>query len=216
MTKEFDDAYRETADYFGHEASPILRDHNHRLEPNLPVLDIGAGQGRHALLLARAGFTVDAVEPSAVAVETVAAIAAREQLPIRTHHGGFAQFAPPATPYGGVLLLGILQLLSWEEIRLLLERIESWTAAGSLIFVTAFSTADPAYGRRMAGSRRVGRNSGRDQAGQVWTYLEPDEILQLLPGYAVVHHWEGLGDEHRHGEGPLERHASIDAVLRRS
>ena len=72
--------------------------------------------GRHALFLARAGFSVDAIEPSAVAVETVAAIAAREQLAIRTHHGGFEQFAPPAMPYGGVLLFGILLVFTGVQL----------------------------------------------------------------------------------------------------
>ncbi len=32
----------------------------------------------------------------------------------------------------------------------------------------------------------------------------------------VVHTWEGLGQEHRHGDGPTERHGLAEAVLRRA
>jgi len=215
MGKGFDDAYRETADFFGREPSEILSDHYRHLDPSLPVLDLGAGQGRHALFLARAGLTVDAVEPSAVGVERMTLIASREQLPMRIHHAEFQQFTPRTRPFGGVLLLGLMPLLTREEIDLLLEKVDAWTTTGSLIFVTTFSSEDPACAERATSDRQIGRHSYVDRQGQVWTYLEPREILHLFAGYKVVHHWEGLGEEHRHGDGPLERHASIDAVFRK-
>ena len=45
--------------------------------------------------------------------------------------------------------------------------------------------------------------------------IEPGELVQLFPGFSVLHSWEGLGPEHRHGDGPVERHGRAEAILRR-
>jgi hypothetical protein len=59
----------------------------------------------------------------------------------------------------------------------------------------------------------IGKHSFGDGQGNLRTYLEAGQILDLFVDYRVVHHWEGLGPEHRHGDGPLERHALIEAVF---
>ena len=51
--------------------------------------------------------------------------------------------------------------------------------------------------------------------GTVRTYLEPGELPKLFRGFSVVHYEERLGPEHRHGDGPPERHALAEAVMRR-
>jgi hypothetical protein len=30
-----------------------------------------------------------------------------------------------------------------------------------------------------------------------------------------LHHWEGMGPEHRHGDSPMERHAMTEVVFQR-
>ena len=45
--------------------------------------------------------------------------------------------------------------------------------------------------------------------------LDRGEILRLFESYQAVYHREGLGEEHCHGDGPPERHASIRAVFRK-
>jgi 2-polyprenyl-3-methyl-5-hydroxy-6-metoxy-1,4-benzoquinol methylase len=66
---DYNRLYTETADYFGNapEASLVLCDH--LLDRARPVLDVGCGQGRNAVYLARLGITVHAFDPSPVAIE---------------------------------------------------------------------------------------------------------------------------------------------------
>ncbi len=45
--------------------------------------------------------------------------------------------------------------------------------------------------------------------------LEPGELTGLFPDLSPVHTWEGTTPEHRHGDGPSERHGLAEAVLRR-
>jgi cyclopropane fatty-acyl-phospholipid synthase-like methyltransferase len=211
----YDETYKNTKDTFGAEPEPVLRNYYRKMNRAGPVLDIGAGQGRNAFFLARQGFSVEAIDPSRVAVETISAIAARENLPVHSTQSGFGEFVSQVDFYAGILVFGVIQILTREEIQLLIEKIGGWTRKGSLVFITGFTVADASFARYSQIWKPIGKNSFADGRGDRRTYLEAGEILDLFKGYEVVYHREGLGPEHRHGDGPLERHAMVEAVLQR-
>jgi len=186
-----------------------------RLEPGVSVLDVGAGQGRNARFLARRNFTVHALEPSAVAARTVEQAAVNERLAIEVFSTAFERFDPPIRAYAGILLFGLMPDLGWTAIRKLLTGIGDWGEEGTVVWVTGFTTMDPAYPQHKAGWAPLGTHSFQSPDGRVRTYLESGKILELFSRYTVLHHWEGLGPEHRHGDGPVERHGKFEAVLTR-
>jgi len=83
------------------------------------------------------------------------------------------------------------------------------------VFVTAFAITDPSYEKYSTICKMIGKNSFADKQGNIRTYLEAGEILNLFEGYNVIHHREGMGAEHHHGNGVLERHAMVEVVLQR-
>ena len=97
----------------------------------------------------------------------------------------------------------------------LLDRIGLWTRERGLVFVTAWTTADPSFIRCSGEWVKIGRNSFRSDQGEVRTFLETGEIIRLFEGYTPLHHREALGPVHRHGNGPEERHARVEAVLQK-
>jgi hypothetical protein len=107
--------------------------------------------------------------------------------------------------------------LSPASIQLLLEKVKAWTRTRSIVFIRAFSTQDPSLQRtrRSRKWKSCGKNSFEDGRNHFRTYLEPGEILRLFDDYRTIYHWEGLGPEHRHGDGPSERHAEVEAVFQR-
>ncbi len=212
----YDERYHETDALFGEEPDRIVTAHAHGIDPGRPVLDIGAGQGRNTFFLARKGFTVHALEPSPAGAEAITATAVREGLSVQAYPSGFESFDGPGRPYSALLVAGLLPILRRESIAVLREKIDGWTARGSLLFVTAFTIEDPGYARHAAEWEEIGRHSFRGPGGDLRTYLEPCEIQRLFSGWLVVHHWEGMGPEHRHGDGPLHRHARTEAVFQRS
>lgn len=212
---EYDEAYRNIENVFGVEPERILRDHIRFIDASRPVLDIGAGQGRNTLFLARRGFRVDAIDPSRVALETIEKRSQEEGLSIRSFACGFETFKPDAGDYSGVAAFGIIPLLTRESIAMMIEKMGVWTGEGGLVFLTAFTTADPRFDHLREHWDRIGKNSFTDGGGTVRTYLEANEILTLFPEFGTIYHWEGLGPEHRHGDGPVERHAMAEAVFRR-
>jgi len=212
---KYDEAYSKIENYFGTEPTLILRNYYHLLNKSKPILDVGVGQGRNALFLARKGFSVDAIDPSKVAIDTVLSITSKERLSIHTYQCSFETFTPRFDFYSGILIFGLIQILSWEAIELLLEKVKRWTNKGSLVFVTGFTTADPLFSRYTQEWKTIGRNSFINEHGNIKTYLETGEILNLFSEFNVIHHWEGISPEHRHGDGPLEQHAMVEAVLQK-
>lgn len=209
----YDELYDQNPDYFGVKPVEILKDFYHLIDTNRPVLDIGSGTGRNAIFLAQQGIEVDAIDPSSVAVEKLNAIAKDRGIPVTAYTTGFENFKPDDKSYSAVLLFGLMQILKWDEIKLLIERVSEWCDDGALVFVTAWTIDDPSF-ERFKDQKQVGRNSFVNANGIVHTYLEHDEILQLFEGYDVVYHWEGLGPLHSHGDKPPERHGMVRAVFR--
>jgi len=212
---DYDAAYGAQAALFGESPDRILEAYMGRLPRERPVLDVGAGQGRNALTLARGEWVVDAIDPSSVAMDALAAAARVEGLSLRTHCVTLEAFVPSELPYGGVLLFGLLQIQTREAIAHIVDTVTAWTGRGALIFVTAFTTEDPAYKQIAQCWWPLGRNSYRDPCGHegVRTYFEPDEILEVFQGWRSLHLWQGLGPEHHHGDGAVERHGLVEAVL---
>ncbi len=112
---DYDDAYR-TAGWFGTEPSRLLTDHLDLLPAGARVLDIGMGQGRHALPLARRGCRVTGIDTSSVAVQTVADVAAAEDLPVAALRQDYRALPDPERPWDAILCFGLLPMLPVAEV----------------------------------------------------------------------------------------------------
>jgi len=81
----FDQLYTEVDGAFGSTDQPqkMVGRLPDNLKPGSTVLELGAGQGRNSLWLARHGFRVDALDLSQVGIDLINRIAAREHLMLR-------------------------------------------------------------------------------------------------------------------------------------
>jgi 2-polyprenyl-3-methyl-5-hydroxy-6-metoxy-1,4-benzoquinol methylase len=213
---EYDQAYRGEPSYFGSDANPFLIDHCDQIRSAGRVLDVGIGQGRNGLELARRGFDVTGIDSSAAAIRATAERGKAEGLQLDLRQASFVDFDTDDRPFDGVLLFGLLQELERRAHGPLLHSLWNWTAPGGTLFLTAWHLDDPRYPELRRSATPIGSHSFRTATGQVRTYLERDEILTLLAPWTVVHHWEGLGPWHRHGDSQPERHGVIEVVARRN
>ena len=204
---DWDKNYRDTPNVFGADPAPILDRHVELIEGGSPILDVGCGQGRNSLFLARRGHDVLALDPSRVAAEQTGAAARAEELRISTQVGRLEDVVRPEGGFGVIMVFGLIPILTRAEIDDMVSSIESLIAPGGLLFITAFTTEDPKF--KADGQPSDYRHGTR-------TYLEAEELRFMLSGWQVIEYCEGLGPEHRHGDGPIERHGLAEGVFRRS
>jgi cyclopropane fatty-acyl-phospholipid synthase-like methyltransferase len=210
----YDKTYSETDYVFGIKPEKTLIDFVSIIPKTKPVLDIGAGQGRNSIFLANESFLVDAIDPSKVAINTLSQTAIKEKYAITTQQVDFKNFNPESK-YSAILVFGLIQILDWKSISILLDKIENWLAKDGFIFITGFSVNDASFSKYKKNWTSLGKNSFTDNHGNFRTFLEPNEILTLFNNYTIVHHWEGLGSKHRHGNSPEEQHALIELVIQK-
>jgi cyclopropane fatty-acyl-phospholipid synthase-like methyltransferase len=211
---DFDALYDATPEYFGAEPEPSLRRFFHLLDPSRRVLDVGCGQGRNTFFLAHRGYGVDALDPSRVATRQVEGLADEHGLAVRAICGLFQDLESDVLRYGGILLFGLIPLLGRAEIKDLPSLVKTHLDTGGLCFATAFGTWDPDHSRRAESWAEEGRHSFRSPDGRLRTYLESGELAALFGEFSIVHSWEGLTPEHRHGDRPVERHGIAEGIFR--
>ena len=211
----YDKTYKEIKDVFGCEPVEILKRYYEQIDRTRPVLDIGAGQGRNSFFLAKAGYTVDAIDPSRISIETINEITKRENYKINAYQQSFDEFNYRNNPYSAILVFGLLQILDLKSISLLRNMIDKYTTIGSLVFITAFSTEDASFKKYEKEWNNADRNSFCDNKGNFRTFFETSEIIKLFDSYKIIHQWEGLGRKHRHGNSPIEQHSMIELVMER-
>ena len=148
------------AGYFGDDEEPTVARFAHRIAAGGTALDIGVGQGRNALALARRGLRTTGIDAAAAAIDATAARAAREGLDVALWCGSFEAFAPGA-PFDAVLAFGLLQEMTLEQGATLCARLRQWCAPGGLVFVVAWQTGDPRCRAPEVAAELIGPNSVR-------------------------------------------------------
>ncbi len=211
---DYDEAYQHTAAYFGDAPDPMLGNFIHLLDPDGEILDVGCGQGRNALYLASQGYSVTALDPSPVAIGQVDRSAADQALSVRTRVGGFGEVDLPAIDFSAVMVFGLIPDLPWNLTQPLVGWARSTVAPGGTLWLTGFTTEDPAFEQHKKDWQPLDHNSFVGPDGTVRTYLDPGAILELAADLETIHHWEGLGPQHRHGHGPMERHGRFEVIFR--
>ena len=209
----YDKTYSETKNVFGIEPEQILNNFVDKIDKTGPILDIGVGQGRNSIFLAKKGFSIDAIDPSQIAIETIINISEKENYNIIAYQNSFDEFVPKYNSYSAILIFGLIQILDWKSINSLISIIDKWVTKGSLIFITAFSKNDASYSKYSEEWNEVEKSSFSDNNGNYRTFLEQNEILNLFKNYSVIYHWEGLGPKHQHGNNSIEQHELITLVV---
>ncbi|MFP4249643.1 MAG: class I SAM-dependent methyltransferase [Armatimonadota bacterium] len=185
LTGSYDDAYQRPGPLFGLRPDPRLSEIVRQHQLSGRALDIGAGDGRHSIFLARSGFTVEAVDISESAVKRLREYARRGRLPIEARVGDCTRPECIVGPREMVVADTVLGHFAMDEARAIGRRIVDALSPGGWLFATALSADDP-------------RES--EFAGLCETYFSREEFLDLFPGLRVESCEHLSTVDRRHGE----------------
>lgn len=162
----WDRRYREADRLWSQNANALLTDFVAELPPGR-ALDVGAGEGRNAIWLAKAGWEVTALDVSAVALERAAERAAEEGIPLECVVGDWREYAPAAP-----VDLAVISFMHPRphERAAMFERAKAALVPGGHLFTVGVDARE--HGRR-----------GPPDEDRLYT---PERLLEALAGFDVL------------------------------
>ena len=134
MATDYEQFYRENPNGLG-EPTRVFVDFFEAYEPpHASVLDVGCGQGRDALFIARMGHAVHGVDLSPTGVADLLAAARDEQLSITADVADIRDYAWRG-PYDVILIDRTLHMLQTEDGNAVLKSILATAAAGTHVLI---------------------------------------------------------------------------------
>jgi len=212
----YDATYLNIKNMFGKNPEEILVNYSDKIDKNHKVLDVGAGQGRNSFFLAQNGFDVVAIDISVVSIKSILETAGKKNLKIKAVEVDFLTYKFKEKKFSAIMIFGLFQMLNWSAIKSFINKAKKMLIKDGVIFLTALGTKDDSYGHYVKNWIEIGRNSFYTEESNFRTYLEKNEILDYFSEFEILHHYEGLGKEHKHGKGPIEQHYIVELVAKNS
>ncbi len=204
---EFDTFYDRAELSFGEEPTGEIRQFVESSERRGKALDLGAGDGRNALYLARAGYDVTAVDSSCVGLAKLEWFARQDGLTtsIQTICSDAREAVYTESTYDLIVAVTLFDHLPGKDIGGLFERVVDSLRAGGTLFVKVHTIADP-------GCRKNGEPAS-ELSHMIRHYFEPEELLRLVDGdMDVVSYDERTERDASHGAPHMHGFATMLAT----
>jgi cyclopropane fatty-acyl-phospholipid synthase-like methyltransferase len=170
----FDLVYSKSEMAFGSEPEPELAKFIESSEHKGKALDLGCGDGRHALFLAKNGYNVTGVDISGVAIKKLERIAQSEKLnsTLKLHHSDVRDFDYPPEEFDFVAAVTLFDHVPKKDLRPLFEKVAHSLKKDGVIFIKVHTVKDP------------GKLNGSEKASELsWAiqhYFKESELRELL------------------------------------
>ena len=122
MAYDYDKLYGETRDALGEPTAIFVKFFDQLEQHDVRVLDVGCGQGRDAVFIARKGHRVVGVDISQNGIRDLRAVAARENLPVEGVVADIVAYEPDGL-FDIVLLDRTLHMLARQDRLSVLGRL---------------------------------------------------------------------------------------------
>lgn len=198
LGQSYDRAYDRTGPLFGLRPDPALAELVRERGLSGVALDIGAGDGRHSVLLARHGFTVEAIDVSEAGVAHIRQLARRAHLTINARVADISAPDAIAGPYHLIVADTVLGHVERDRLGEVGRRITDALAPGGWLFATALADDDP-------------RES--EFAPLSGTYFSAEELCALFPGVRVERCEKLSTVDHTHGRP--HRHSVLRLIAQK-
>jgi tellurite methyltransferase len=151
------------------------------------VLDVGTGEGTHALFLAAQGFDVTALDTTSDNFQKIEGAAAAQGFKVKTVVGNVLELNKLNAQFDIVICTSVLHFLAADEISLAMQQLKAATSNHGINVVSAHTV----------------KNEGEIRAH----LFEEGELQKYYADWKMLYEWEGLGGPFETKTGELiQRH----------
>jgi ubiquinone/menaquinone biosynthesis C-methylase UbiE len=144
------------------------------------VLDLGCGNGRHAIYFAREGMEAWGIDISSTAIEWAQDWARRESLEVDFRVGNIAQLPYPDQYFDVVVSHGVLDHISMDDAKQAVAEVARVLTTGGLFYCDLKSADDSEFGvGEEAGANTFVVTDGFEK-GLIQHFFTLDEIHELI------------------------------------
>jgi tellurite methyltransferase len=167
------------------------------------ALDMGCGEGRYSLFLARHGCHVTAIDRSAVGIEKLQHMSEKHRLPILPILTDIAEFDFPGNNDDGlydiIVAATVLDHLNDELRNRTVFNIKKALKRSGILYVNVFTRSDPGYNLMQNDSATSDSTDISDTAECMAHYFDHDELKSLFNDFEHLNYYEGVEPDLSHG-----------------
>jgi tellurite methyltransferase len=197
MEKSFDPKYQSSEFYFGIDASEELVEYL-KLNPPLDeeiALDIGCGEGRDSIFLAKSGYRTIAMDISSEGIKKLSKKAQEFGLLIEARCLDILNFNFPVQYFDFVNSVTLLDHLEQDKIPQLIKSIKRSVKDNGIVFLEVFTKDDPGYSHN---------NPSSECANFIKHYFSHEELISYFQDWEILKYEEKIEEDATHG--PLHLH----------
>lgn len=190
----YNKTYQNNPNLWGNKPNNLISMFEKDFEPNSNVLDLGCGQGRDALYMAKKGFNVVAADSSSTAIEQLLEKAKQEQLTnITAKCIDVNNFNLESDKYQIINIHNLMQFIGKDNNLKLINNVKNNLSPNGFVIIKAFTTKDPEYLKKIA----------------THTFFEPNELKKLFNSFKIRHYIEHIIKDIGHGNKPEPHYHGI-------
>jgi tellurite methyltransferase len=163
------------------------------------VLDLGCGIGRHALLCAKAGFNVTAVDLSGEALAVLRKKAQEEGAKIKIVEGEYVSTLFPRNYFDLVIAFNVIYHGYRKDFETAVNTVQYWLKPGGLFFFTCATRRDGKFGSGEKVAPNTFKPLNSIHPGDVHYFSDETDLQFFLKGFNLKdkkideHTWDNNG-----------------------
>jgi len=182
--------------------------------PKGVALDIGAGEGRNSMFLAKNGFEVEAIDKIKEGLEKCKKFAKRYNLPIRTRAIDIRKFKFEKNKYSLIIAIASLDFLKFSEAKKIVSKVKKSLKKKGVLYIVVFSTKDPAFKWCKKELKITEKNTFYLPKLKTHRhFFEVQEVLRLLKDFKILRIKEEKRKDVSHGK--IHFHQIITVIAKK-